>query len=109
MKLGNCIQPWYEFQFDYHDQLRPCCYYSGELEKIKFNINESWNSKYFKNVRKIITNNNLKDDNGCSNCDYLKITGTIETTFDQNIPKNIQLTDNISKKVPKLYFSKKRI
>ena len=48
MKLGNCIQPWYEFQFDYHDQLRPCCYYSGELEKIKFNINESWNSKYFK-------------------------------------------------------------
>ena len=98
MKLGNCIQPWYEFQFDYHNQLRPCCYYDGHLEEIKFNISESWNSNEFKKVREIIQKQDLSNQNGCSNCDYLKITGSNwKQAFEDDIPDNIKLKDDISK------------
>lgn len=108
MKLSDCIQPWHELQFDYHDQMRPCCYYSDELPKLNYNINETWNGSHFQNIRKIIKENqNFK--NGCSNCDYLKITGKLwKQKYDDEIPKNLNENDEISKKRLKNFLLSKK-
>ena len=26
MKLEDCLQPWFEMQFDYHQTIRPSCF-----------------------------------------------------------------------------------
>ena len=81
MKLEDCIQPWFEMQLDYHQTIRPCCFYKHETDKFDFSsdnnldIEKIWNGKYFQNYRKIITGNE-KDAQGCNNCEY--VTGQKE-------------------------------
>jgi len=81
MKLEDCIQPWFEMQLDYHQTIRPCCFYKHETDKFDFSsdnnldIKKIWNGKYFQNYRKIITGNE-KDAQGCNNCEW--VTGQKE-------------------------------
>ena len=61
MKLEDCLQPWFEMQFDYHQTIRPCCFYKDDTDNFDFNSNSDldikkiWNSSYFQNYRRIIT------------------------------------------------------
>ena len=76
MKLEDCLQPWFEMQLDYHQTIRPCCFYKEETDKFDFssennlNIKKIWNSSYFQNYRKIITGEE-KDAQGCNNCEWV--------------------------------------
>ena len=36
MKLEDCIQPWLEMQLDYHQTIRPCCFYKNETDQFDF-------------------------------------------------------------------------
>jgi len=86
MKLEDCIQPWLEMQLDYHQTIRPCCFYKYETDQFDFSsdnnldIKKIWNSKYFQNYRKIITGNE-KDAQGCNNCEWV--------TGQKKVPSNI--------------------
>ena len=83
MKLEDCIQPWLEMQLDYHQTIRPCCFYKYETDQFDFSsdnnldIEKIWNGKYFQNYRKIITGNE-KDAQGCNNCEW--VTGQKEVS-----------------------------
>ena len=83
MKLEDCIQPWLEMQLDYHQTIRPCCFYKNETDQFDFSsgnnldIKNIWNGKYFQNYRKIIIGNE-KDAQGCNNCEW--VTGQKEVS-----------------------------
>ena len=83
MKLEDCIQPWLEMQLDYHQTIRPCCFYKYETDQFDFSsdnnldIEKIWNGKYFQNYRKIIIGNE-KDAQGCNNCEW--VTGQKEVS-----------------------------
>lgn len=76
MKLEDCLQPWFEIQFDYHQTIRPCCFYKEDTDKFDFNSNitldikKIWNGAYFQNYRRIITGED-KNPQGCNNCEWL--------------------------------------
>lgn len=105
MKLTDCFQPWFEMQFDYHQTIRPCCYYRGEVDYFDFNsekdlnIKELWNDKKFQNYRKIISENKYQESNGCSNCEYLNYFNepihehAFKNFFKNSKPKNDKLNN----------------
>ena len=76
MRLQDCSQPWYEMQLDYHQTIRPCCFYKNETDKFDFSSNTEldikkiWNSSYFQNYRKIIVGHE-KDPQGCEGCEWI--------------------------------------
>ena len=76
MRLQDCSQPWYEMQLDYHQTIRPCCFYKNETDKFDFSsdteldIKKIWNSSYFQNYRKIIVGHE-KDPQGCEGCEWI--------------------------------------
>ena len=98
MKLEDCSQPWFEMQLDYHQTIRPCCFYKKDTDKFDFNskndlnIRKFWNSSYFQNYRKIITGKE-KNTEGCNKCEWL--------TGQKDVPSKIarKATWNSIKKV----------
>ena len=51
MKLEDCLQPWFEMQFDYHQTIRPCCFYKEDTDKFDFNSNITLDIKKIWNIK----------------------------------------------------------
>ena len=47
MKLEDCFQPWFEMQLDYHQTIRPCCFYKDETDKFDFSSENNLDIKKF--------------------------------------------------------------
>jgi len=98
MKLNDCIQPWYEMQFDYHQTIRPCCFYKNDVDHFNFMSDENlsipniWNGKKFQYYRKIITGRN-SDEGGCKNCEWI--------TGQKDVSSNLARTRNWNYKIKK--------
>jgi len=75
MNTPICQQPWFEMQIEYNNNVGCCCYY--HYPKLRwdfkkgFDVFTYWNSEFFKNLRKIVTNGNLSNT-GCSDCASLR-------------------------------------
>ena len=75
MNVGKCTQPWFEIQFQYDTQVRPCCYYAECLYACDFSepidLQTLWNNKSFVVARAIIAND-TNDGTPCFNCQFIR-------------------------------------